>query len=208
MWRSKFPVTDAWYKKMDELEADHDISAGVNDYEIAVLGMKAAGFAAEAHGDQMYGEHSYVKHLTDVVAVLHRFGQSNWWILTAAWLHDVLEDTDVTYEQLKEEFGEVVADIVQAVTNEPGENRAERNAKTYPKIKANPHAIVLKLADRIANVESSLESSQFLLKMYRKEWNGFKKALYDPPQLSPTQEMWDHLEKIISDEDGESTSKI
>jgi len=206
--KKKFPVTDAWYQKMGELEADHDISAGVNDYEEAVSNMQASKFASEAHGDQMYGEYRYHKHLADVVSVLHRFGESNWWMVSAGWLHDVLEDTNVTYNQLKEEFGEVVADIVYAVTNEPGENRAAQHVNTYPKIKANPHAIVLKLADRIANVESCLDNNQILLNMYRKEWPGFKKALYDHPQLPPAQEMWDHLEKIISDEDGKGTLKI
>lgn len=142
-----------------------------------------------SHGDQTYGALPYRIHLEAVEDVLRRFGVSEnseggRALLAAAWLHDVVEDTydDVAkgIEDIKAEFGEDVAELVYAVTSEPGKNRRERATKTYPKIAANRLAVLLKLADRIANVEHGLSSGrgQGLVDMYRKEHAGFREALF------------------------------
>ena len=69
-------------------------------------------------------------------------------------MHDLFEDTAATPE-LMIGLGadpQAVA-IAEKVTDEPGATRKERKLKTYPKIATDAEAIVLKLADRIANVE-------------------------------------------------------
>lgn len=155
---------------------------------------KAKEFAIAQHGTQKYGEHPYSYHLARVSQVLAQFGYAGDEAIAAAgWLHDTLEDTPTTYEMLVSEFGKETADIVFAVTSEPGENRAERFRKTALKIQSNKKALIVKLADRIANTEASLQSNPKLYKMYVKEFPLFKELLYNPKdvELLP---LWNRLE--------------
>jgi (p)ppGpp synthase/HD superfamily hydrolase len=112
-------------------------------------------------------------------------------VLTASWLHDVVEDTPTKLKEVEEMFGPEVARLVHAVTNEDGPNRKTRHALTYPKIReAGDKAIQLKLADRIANVESGGN----LVGMYRKEFEDFRRALYTTGQA---EDMWQHLWQLM-----------
>jgi (p)ppGpp synthase/HD superfamily hydrolase len=151
-------------------------------------------FASEAHKSQSYGSGGYTEHLYDVEKVLRRFGFTQEELIIAAWLHDVVEDTPTTIDQIKSDFGDGVAALVYAVTNEAGVNRAARHAATYHKIKTTPNAIILKLADRIANVEACIRYRDSRFKMYKKEWEGFKEALYTPGQH---EDMWNHLASLL-----------
>jgi (p)ppGpp synthase/HD superfamily hydrolase len=154
----------------------------------------AKEFAIAQHGTQKYGEHPYSYHLAQVSQVLAEFGYAGDEAIAAAgWLHDILEDTPTTYKMLVSEFGKETADIVWAVTSEPGGNRADRFRKTALKIQSNKKALAVKLADRIANTEASLQSNPKLYKMYVKEFALFKELLYNPQdvELMP---MWNRLE--------------
>jgi len=173
--------------------------------DFPVLLERAKRVATKAHMGQQYGEFPYTYHLFDTCDVLEKFGFSpedpnpkrrkrNQRLILAAILHDTLEDTDLTYETLRSEFGYEVADLVFAVTNEPGRNRTERFGKTYPKIKAHPDGIVLKLADRIANVIHALQSNPDILGMYRREWPIFEVALRTSGEYDA---MWKHLETAL-----------
>jgi (p)ppGpp synthase/HD superfamily hydrolase len=135
---------------------------------------EARAFAVEKHGGQRYGDRPYVVHLEAVRAVLADFGYDGT-LAVAAWLHDTVEDTDATREEISARFGEEVAALVWAVTG-TGETRKERNAAAYAKMRAHPPAAVLKLADRIANVEAS-RTRPDKLAMYRSELDGFTRAL-------------------------------
>jgi (p)ppGpp synthase/HD superfamily hydrolase len=162
----------------------------------------ARTMAVAAHGDQRYGEQPYSDHLEEVVAVLHRFGASleneaTAPLLVAAWLHDSVEDTALGHEEVAVTFGPVVADLVWRVTDEPGRNRKERKAATYPKIAADETAILLKLADRIANVESSIRYELRLLEMYRKEQQSFQAALRPHCQSELAERMWAALDELL-----------
>jgi (p)ppGpp synthase/HD superfamily hydrolase len=140
---------------------------------------RARSFAVWAHGDQKYGELPYVWHLDAVVGVATAL-QAPHIVRVAGYLHDVVEDTDVSIAAIEELFGQEMAKLVAAVTNEREGNRAERHARTYPKIRAvGANAIALKLADRIANVSSCLVPGPGrLLAMYAREQAGFRQALY------------------------------
>jgi len=134
------------------------------------LEMQARQFAEERHGVQLYGTRPYKVHLYTVRSILASFGYHDAYA-PAAWLHDVLEDTDTTREEIETNFGAQVAGLVWAVTG-VGKNRKARNASMYEKVRALPDAAVLKLADRIANVEAS-KMDQGKLAMYEKEWPAF-----------------------------------
>ena len=81
---------------------------------------KAKLFALKAHGDQKYGESPYEKHLQDVADVIAEYidigDPSLAVLLNGAWLHDVIEDTDVTFQQVFEEFGRHVADVSKGIS--------------------------------------------------------------------------------------------
>lgn len=159
-------------------------------------------YAAVKHVSQSYsGGLPYTHHLAAVEAVLRRFGfDGSEDLLTAAWLHDVVEDQGVKLREIREMFTERVADLVDAVTNGPGANRKAKQSSTYPKIRATPGAVALKLADRIANVEHGGS-----VDMYRKEYEDFKRALYTPPDLvrdgaftAKIHKMWEHLDTLLA----------
>lgn len=154
---------------------------------------RAETFARLAHGDQRYGEFAYAIHLRAVVTVLQRFGVDDPVILAAGWLHDVLEDTQRTPEDLRLFFGEDVTAIVEALTEPKEGNRAARHAATYPKIRAHPWARLVKLADRIANVEAGGP----LVTMYLKEHAAFKAALYPGGHNLVEDDMWAHLDNLL-----------
>lgn len=150
--------------------------------------LAAESFAKDAHRDQKYGVHPYHVHLADVaremeiVLGMPAFAFYDREVaLCGAWLHDVLEDTEVTAPKLSAYFGPRVADLVLSVTDEAGKNRRERKERTYPKTRAaGPLAVALKLSDRLANVANALLSRSPLLGMYGKEQPEFKTALYRP----------------------------
>lgn len=156
---------------------------------------QARAFAIAAHGDQKYGENPYSVHLDDVDAVLVEFGHDDPILRAAGQLHDVLEDTKVTYGQLMLVFLSTVSDIVYGVTDIPGINRAESHARTYPHVAGNLPRTIVKLADRIANVRRSKIDKPALLKMYRKEYPFFRHMLYtDAPEVNA---MWVELDRLL-----------
>jgi hypothetical protein len=157
----------------------------------------AREFAVAAHGDQKYGGKPYVTHLEAVRAVLKDFGFDGDYGV-AAWLHDVLEDTKTSLADLEHRFGSPVTCLVYAVTG-VGKNRKERNECAYLRMAANPGAIILKLADRIANSEDSVKSNPKLLEMYRKEYPKFKDRLAPLCSSNPQVAlMWERLDKVHS----------
>jgi (p)ppGpp synthase/HD superfamily hydrolase len=135
---------------------------------------EARQFAVTRHAAQRYGDRPYVVHLEAVRAVLRDFGHDGA-LGVAAWLHDVVEDTATTRDEVAQRFGPEVAALVWAVTG-VGDNRKARNAAAYAKIRQHPVATTLKLADRIANVEAAA-TVPHKLEMYRAEWEGFTAAL-------------------------------
>lgn len=140
----------------------------------------------------MYGVLPYTHHLAAVESVLREFGETRTEMLIAAWLHDIVEDTDIKIRDVEENFGPAVAALVAAVTSEDGPNRKTRNALTYPKIReAGTDAIKLKLADRIANVRSGGSSFE----MYKKEYKDFCHGLRKEGTLND--QMWEALDSIL-----------
>jgi len=148
--------------------------------------------AVLAHSNQRYDEiFPYEKHLDDVVDSLKRCGFSGKYII-AGYLHDTIEDDALSNNKIKKHFGLEVAEMVYCVTDELGRNRKKKKAKTLPKTASNSQAIVIKLADRIANMEHGGK-----LDMYAEEHDEFKGALYhNTPDDAKV--MWDHIEILLT----------
>ena len=142
----------------------------------------AETFARSAHDGQRYGGKPYVWHLEAVVQVLRDAGYADEY-LAAGWLHDVSEDVGVSISTLRRYFGDRVADLVKACTG-VGRNRKERNACIYDRIASYPDAAVVKVADRIANVEAAQRGSSHA-EMYLKEAIAFHEnvAVHAPESL-------------------------
>lgn len=156
---------------------------------------RAAAFAARAHADQEYAGGSFHEsHLGRVVETLRQFGETDETRLAAAWLHDTVEDTSVSIEDIRRDFGDDVADLVWRLTDEAGRNRRERHAKTHEKIRGSTAAVRIKLADRIANVESALEQHSNLYGMFRKEHVHFRAELYREGECEA---MWRRLDSLL-----------
>ncbi len=158
----------------------------------------ARSFAIAAHGDQMYGDQPYVFHLDAVVGLLTPFGDQ---AQIAGYLHDVVEDTDVSLQKGREEFGDRIADCVALVTDENGFNRKERKARTNAKLSAvasdNEMALVVKAADRLANLQMSARGgSGSKLNMYRREHLAFRQAAYRPELCDG---LWQEMDRILGE---------
>lgn len=157
--------------------------------------------AGRYHQDQMYGESPYVHHLSAVDQVLQPWYDEAHPLRIASWLHDAIEDGDALFMDLEKMFGPIVANLVYCVTNEAGINHKERAIKTYPKIAGCPDAIVLKLADRIANVEHSISTFSYHGLMYVKEHPGFRKALFNDEHAWDLRvfDLWKRYDQAIYD---------
>ena len=166
---------------------------------------EARAFAVGAHAavGQKYGDEPYQAHLDHVVRVLRHFGfGSDSTLLAAAYLHDVVEDTKVTIEQVEAFFMPDIAGLVDAVTDRLGPSRTSRKLATYARIQRsnNPYAAVLKLADRIANCEASVGNAK-LRRMYEQEHPMFREALEHMTRgnVPEAGAMWAHLDSFQSD---------
>lgn len=153
--------------------------------------------ADKAHANQTYDIYPYGFHIRQVVKIAEELGYDES-IIVASALHDTLEDTELSYNDLKKAFGEEVAEIVYSVTDELGRNRNERKLKTYPKIKANWKATVVKICDRIANMQQSKDYNKELFEIYQNEHEIFCKSIMskDHPQAE-TSKAWHKLNKLV-----------
>lgn len=154
--------------------------------------------AEKAHANQSYGIYPYMYHIKQVVKIAEELGYDES-IVVACCLHDTLEDSDLSFNDIKKSFGEEVAEIVYCVTDELGRNRKERKSKTYPKIQANWKATVVKICDRIANITQSKNHNRELFKMYQKENDIFRRELMckDHPH-NETNKAWEKLNTLLS----------
>lgn len=123
-----------------------------------ILIRKAYEFACEEHKDQKRksGE-PYIIHPLNVAQIVAEMGLDTATIC-AALLHDVVEDTNATYEIISKRFGIEIADIVEGVTKLTNSfaTNEERQAENYKKLflamDKDIRVILLKIADRLHNV--------------------------------------------------------
>lgn len=125
--------------------------------------LKALHFAAEKHKAQRRKDTEaspYINHPIQVTNLLWRLGDvRDTPLLLASILHDTLEDTDATPEEIRERFGEEVLSLVLEVTDDkslPKQVRKQRQVETAPH--KSPRAKLLKLADKISNVQDIIHT--------------------------------------------------
>jgi len=122
---------------------------------------KAYNFALEAHQNQKREEGiPYIIHPVEVAKILTDLKLDSATITTGL-LHDTIEDTNVTYESVKKEFGEEVANLVDGVTKisalenkASSESKAENFRKLILATSKDIRVLLVKIADRLHNMRT------------------------------------------------------
>lgn len=118
--------------------------------------LEAANFSAEKHRFQRRkDQHAtpYINHPIKVAYTLTSAGESDVELLMAALLHDTIEDTETSYDELADKFGRDVADVVLELTNAKHLSKEEQKEQQLVRIKhKSERARKVKLADKICNV--------------------------------------------------------
>ena len=122
---------------------------------------KAYNFASDGHMNQKRASgEPYITHPLQVALYLSDLSMDLETII-AAILHDLIEDTDITYKNIKKEFGSDVANIVDGVTkldriqyNTNEEAKAEAIRKMVIAMSKDIRVLILKLADRLHNIQT------------------------------------------------------
>ena len=144
--------------------------------------LKALDFACLAHHGQLYKgpqaglEYDYIDHpvgvAMEVIQALAAHPDYNGNLaVQCALLHDTLEDTAVTYQQLQQTFGTAVADGVNALSKNAALPTDQRMPDSLQRICQQPREIwLVKLADRINNLQYvPVDWSEAKIGLYRQE---------------------------------------
>ena len=126
--------------------------------------LKAAHFAARKHANQRRKdaeESPYINHPLEVAEHLARVGEiEDEEILMAALLHDTIEDTETTKDEIASEFGEEVANLVLECTDDKSLSKKERkHLQIVNATKKSSKAKMIKIADKTCNLRSILDDS-------------------------------------------------
>ena len=149
-----------------KLSIQHDRSQSLLDYAIL--------FALEAHGSQVrkYTGEPYVHHPVAVAKIVQSVSQ-DCEVLSAAILHDVIEDTSNTYEDIKEAFGLHIADYVLEVSDvskpEDGNRKIRKEIDRQHLSEASPGGMTIKLADCLHNGYDIWEHDKNFAVVYMRE---------------------------------------
>ncbi len=131
------------------------------DKDLALL-LRALAFAAHKHRDQRRKDAEaspYINHPISLAQVLTgEGGVTDIEVLAAALLHDTIEDTATTFEELVEHFGSGIAGMVAEVTDDKDLPKAERKRlQIVHAAGISPGAKLVKLADKICNLRDVAE---------------------------------------------------
>lgn len=142
--------------------------------DLSPLVLKALEFASHAHNSvdhrRKYTGEPYINHPIEVMEIVRGIPHTDE-MLAAALLHDTVEDTLTTREDIAREFGEPVAALVMELTDQCHEgNRAARKAAEAVRLGTiSPEAQTVKLADFISNTKSIVMGSPGFAKVYLRE---------------------------------------
>ncbi|PSW20207.1 phosphohydrolase [Photobacterium sanctipauli] len=144
--------------------------------------LKARTLARAKHKGQMYGDVPYFIHLEAVARLASPFGTD---AMIVAQLHDVVEDTATSIEEIFADFGFIVADAVKYISDSNIEDRALRKKEINLRLssldtaeEAARIALIVKACDRLANVRASLKTSENYFAIYQKEHAAFRESVY------------------------------
>jgi guanosine-3',5'-bis(diphosphate) 3'-pyrophosphohydrolase len=164
-------------------------------YSIDEVGsiLRAARFAAARHSAQRRkseDQEPYINHLIEVAEILSgALPAPDAPLLMAAFLHDSMEDVQVTFQELAAEFGVDVASLVAEVTDDKSLPRSERKAHQISHAAhLSPRAQSLGAADKIANLRSIFAKppAGWNLERRREYLDWARQVVSGYPNLNPT----------------------
>lgn len=124
----------------------------------------AKRIARHAHNGQLYGDKDYFMHHVEGVTLSIQKVTSDPVLIIVGLLHDVVEDSNYTIEQIKENFGTEIGEAVDAITKRTGETREEY----IQRCKQNPIATFVKLHDAEFNlIQSKLDNGHVRIAYYK-----------------------------------------
>ena len=135
---------------------------------------KAIQFATKAHEGQTrkYTGEPYIVHPLAVMEIVKTVDHTEE-MLMAAVLHDTVEDTDATIQDIDKEFGPVVAQLVEELTDvskpEDGNRAFRKGLDRDHSAQASAQGQTIKIADLIDNAKSITEHDEHFAKVYMKE---------------------------------------
>lgn len=123
---------------------------------------KAVNFALERHGDQEYGKGSGIPYVYHLSMVDTNFTKRNGYTFNdtarmAVWLHDVVEDTETTLEEIETLFGSRIAHAVDCLTKREGESYDAYLVR----VNSDDLACEVKFCDSSANMMQSISEGNF-----------------------------------------------
>lgn len=131
---------------------------------------KAYNLAFKYHSGQEYGDKDYFQyHLIGVVeSIIRKWGDGNRDLMAVAILHDILEDTDLTEQELRKVVGKDVTKCVVALTKQEGE---QYDAYIH-RVKEFHYSKEVKIHDTLCNLtESIMSDSAYRVKKYSNQLN-------------------------------------
>lgn len=138
---------------------------------------KALEFAREKHKGQMRKNNTpveYITHPINVANLVKKYANNAENIddlVSSAYLHDTLEDTNTTYEELICNFGNIISNLVKELTNNDVLKKEMGKTKYLSMKMANmsENALIIKLCDRLDNVSSLYDTNKAFIDKYLRE---------------------------------------
>lgn len=112
---------------------------------------KAYFFAEKIHKDQVYGKEPFLFHLEQTYKILTALMPKDHNLRASGLLHDTMEDKGITYEEIKKEFNEDIASLVQEVT--------KTGYNTFPQLRT-IRGVILLTASRLCNLANMQDWSE------------------------------------------------
>ena len=138
---------------------------------------KAIIFATKCHAGQVRKgtSRAYITHPLETMSILN-FMQADESLLAAGVLHDTIEDTDATYEQLIDLFGYDIAELVGKHSEDKSKSWKERKSNAIKELKEAPLSVkLLVMADKVANLRSMYVDYQIVGEKLWERFNAPKK---------------------------------
>lgn len=159
--------------------------------------LEALTFAAHAHETQVrkYTGEPYIYHPIDVATRLHDAlnGGATDEMLAAALLHDVVEDCEVTFTEVRRRFGDITAHLVMCLTDLVTKEQGNRETRKFMEAMRISHAPisaqVIKICDMMSNTASIVAHDPDFARVYLREKERALSAIfvawttYDSPAL-------------------------
>lgn len=165
------------------------------------LTSRAYLFACAAHAavgqKRKYTGRDYIHHPMEVANIIWLRGHSAE-MIAAAYLHDVVEDTQVPLTLIESEFGKHIATLVEGLTDvskpEDGNRSVRKEIDRQHTAKQSPACKTIKLADLISNSKSILQHDRDFAKVYLKEKKLLLEVLKEGDEV-----LWEEANRIVEE---------